>query len=249
MTALIAIIVFLYGMIFLSFFDVLATRIPKGETLLGRSHCEHCDKQLKLVDVIPVLGFIINRGKCSTCHSPIPYYHPLIEIFGGLLFSIAYLFDGFTLPFWIAAIMISVLMIETIADIRYRIVIDRIWMLGLVPLMIIRIIQGSWVIHLISSVSIFVFLYLLAFIYQKATKKEALGGGDIKLYIFIGWLLTPVLSFLSLFLGSIFGLIYSVIKKKGQTYIPLVPFLAIGVYLAYYYGEWLINGYLSWIRM
>ena len=250
MTGLFAGLIFLYGMVFTSFFDVVGTRLPKGESLLGRSHCEQCHHQLRLLDVIPILGYLNNHGKCRSCQAKIPYYHPLIELFGGLLFVIAYLIHGFSAPFWIALIMVSVLIIQSIADLRYQVVIDRIWIIGIVPLIILRIIQDTWLIHLISSLSLFAFLFILSLIYQKITKKEALGGGDVKLYLFIGWVLTPVNSFLSLFIGAILGMLFNVIKRnKTDTYLPLVPFISIGVYLSYYVGDWLINGYLSWIRM
>ncbi len=249
MTALIAIIMCLYGMVFISFFDVVGTRLPRSESLLGRSHCEHCHVQLRFIDVIPLVGYIVNRGKCASCKTKIPFYHPVIELIGGLVFMTAYLIDGFSISFWVAVIMISVLMIETIADLRYQVVIDRIWMIGIIPLIVIRIFQGVWLTYLISSLSLFTFLFVLSLMYHKVTKKEALGGGDIKLYLFIGWILTPVASFLSLFIGAILGLIYSIFNKKHQNYIPLVPFLSLGVYLSYYFGAWLIDGYLAWLRM
>lgn len=250
MTGLIAIFVFLYGMVFTSFFDVVGTRLPKGESLLGRSHCDHCHKQLRFLDVIPILGYVINHGKCRSCQERIPLIHLCIEIIGGLFFMIAYVIDGFSISFWIAAIMISVLIIESIADMTYQVVIDRIWIIGVIPLIIIQIVKGSWLIHGISSLAIFSFLLLLSLVYQKTIKKEVLGGGDIKLYFFIGWILTPALSFLSLFIAAFVGLIYSVIsRKRTDQYLPLVPFIFIGVWISYYFGDWLIDSYLSLLRM
>jgi prepilin signal peptidase PulO-like enzyme (type II secretory pathway) len=190
MEILISIYIFIMGMLLSSFYGVLAMRIPNKESILGRSYCPKCHHQLKFVDVIPLIGYLINKGKCRDCKENIPFIYLLIEIIGGILFLLSYLLFGLSINFFISVIMISVLMIESISDIDQMIVIDRIWMIGLVPLIIIRIIEKEIWIYLLSSLILFALLYSIAYIGTKVFKKEALGGGDIKLYIFIGFILT-----------------------------------------------------------
>ena len=93
-------------------------------------------------------------------------------------------------------------------------------------------------------------MYLIALLGRTIFKKDALGGGDIKLYIFIGLLLTYQLGLLSIFLASLFGLIYGIIfLKQRDKYIPLVPFISLAVFLSYLYGQALIDWYLNLLGM
>ena len=245
-----SILMFILGALFTSFFELIADRIPKKESILGRSHCDQCHETLKWIDIIPVFGYIIRRGKCSSCEKKIPLCYPLLEFLGGLIFLLTYLYQGFSLESFIILIMYAVFYIESRSDQKHMIVIDRIWMMGTIPLIVIRIIQGSWLTYLISSTVLFAVLFLIAYISSKLYHREALGGGDVKLYFFIGWLLTLTQGFLSLFIASILGLIYGMIKvKKKSEVFALVPFIALGVIISYFYGEWLIESYLNLLGM
>ena len=169
-----------------------------------------------------------------------------MEFIGGALFVISFLVFGLSLELIFSFVMILVLIAESISDLNERIVIDRIWMIGIIPIIIIRIIQNTFLDHLLSVAVVFGFLYLIAWIVSKLYKKEALGGGDLKLYIFIGFILNLPLNLLSLFLASICALIYSLFRKnKKEIYIPLVPFIAFGVLISYFIGEPLISLYLT----
>ena len=161
-----------------------------------------------------------------------------------------YLYQGFSLDSFIILIMYTVFYIESRSDQKHMIVIDRIWMIATIPLIIMRIIQGTWLTYLISSTILFTTLFLIAYISSKLYHREALGGGDVKLYFFIGWLLTLTQGFLSLFIASILGLIYGMIKvKKKSEVFALVPFIALGVIISYFYGDWLIESYLNLLGM
>ncbi|MBN2299823.1 MAG: prepilin peptidase [Acholeplasmataceae bacterium] len=241
-----SILIFIFGTLLTSFFHVVALRLPNKESISGRSYCPSCHHQLRWVDIIPVLGFIINKGKCHFCKLPIPLSHLITEILGGLLYVFAFLSLGFNLEFIVAIIMISVLMIESISDGIYMIVIDRIWMIGILPIIVIRIIQGNSLSYALSAIIMFSMLYLFAWLGQKLYQKEALGGGDVKLYLFIGFCLTYQQGILSLFLASLFGLIYGItIKRKANSEIALVPFIFVGVIIAYFFGDLIIDWYLN----
>ena len=236
-------------MLLTSFYGVVAMRILNKESIFGRSYCPSCKKNIKFIDVLPLVGYIINKGKCRSCQSKISMIYPITEVLGGLIFLGAYLLYGFSLTFLIAAILISVLIIETISDLDQLIVIDRIWMIGIVPLIIIRIIQGNILTYLLSSVILFLLLYLIAYLGSKALKKEALGGGDIKLYAFIGFVLTWQQGLLSLFIASFLGLIYALFTKKKEKMLPLVPFIFLGVIISFTVGQEMIDWYLNFLRM
>ena len=250
MTILYAIIVFISGSLFTSFYHVLAIRLNQNETLLGRSHCDTCNHDLNLLDVFPIIGYLLNKGKCRYCNAFIPMRHLIYEIIGGTIFLLSYLAYNFTLDFWILAIVMSVLIIESISDIDQMIVIDKIWMIGLIPLITLRIIDNDILTYLLSSLVLFTILLLIAIIGKKGFKKDVLGGGDIKLYIFIGFALTLPVGLLSIFLSSLFGLIYGIIfiKHRGK-YMPLVPFITLSVFVCYLYGQQLIDWYLNLLGM
>lgn len=238
------------GMLFVSFGFLLSERIPKKQTLLGHSQCESCQKPLNLIDVLPLIGYIKNRGKCSSCGYKIPVKYPLVELFGGLSFLMIYLIYDFSYEFFSVSIFLIVMLIETMSDVKRKIVIDRIWMIGLVPLIIISILNQSFLIHLTSALIMFVLLYVIALTGKLMLKKDALGGGDIKLYLFVGFFLTWQQSLLSLFFASLFGFIYGkIFIRNDHQYIPLVPFIMIGAFIAYLWGDGLINWYINLLRM
>ncbi len=250
MTILYTTLIFILGALLTSFYHVLGERLPKQETIQGRSHCDTCQHELRWIDIIPIFGYLINRGKCHFCNSRISICHLWIELLGGALFSIAFLINGFSLELAVMLIFISVLIIESISDQKYMIVLDRIWMIGIVPIIVIRIIQGEFLIHLLSSAVLFSILFVIAYLAQKIYKKDALGGGDVKIFIFIGFILTLGQGLLALFMTSLFGFIYGMIKlrKKHQEF-PLIPFIFIGVMISYLYGQDIINWYLNFLRM
>ena len=238
--------IFILGSTLTSFVHLVADRIPQKESINGRSHCPQCRNKLRWVDIIPFFGYFINKGKCHHCGSKIPIIHPIMEFIGGVLFVLSFHIFGLTLELAASWIIILVLLCESVSDINEQIVIDRVWMIGIIPLIVIRIIQHTILDYLISASIMFILLYLIAYIGSKVSKKEALGGGDIKLYLFIGFVITIEKSFLSLFLASIIALIYSMIKGKGkESYIPLVPFIAMGVLISYFLGDNIISLYLS----
>ncbi len=213
--------------------------------MLGRSYCPECHHELRLVDVLPVLGYVINRGKCHFCGKKIAINYLLIEIFGGAMFVASYLLIGLEWELVVALIMISVLIAESISDYRSMIILDWIWIIGIIPLMIFRLIQGDFWIYLLSSAGMFGLMLLLALFGKWVFKKEAIGGGDVKLYLFIGFCITIWQGLLSLFLASLFGLIYALTRKNRQNRIlPLVPFILLGTIVAYFFGQALIDWYL-----
>jgi leader peptidase (prepilin peptidase)/N-methyltransferase len=240
-----AILLFFLGATCFSFYYVVALRLPKKQTLQGRSYCDHCLKPLRFVDVLPVIGYFINKGRCSSCTQSIQIKYVISEIVGGLLFSISYLFLGFSADVVVFLTTISVFFILSISDIYYTLVIDRVWMVGLVVLVVVRWFQSTFFDYLLSAVFMFLILYLIAFVGKMAMKKVALGGGDVKVYLFIGFVLPFPSALLSLFLAALSGLLYGLIKKgKNGNEIPLIPFIAFGVVIALLYGNIIIEFYL-----
>ena len=86
MTIFYSILMFILGALLTSFFELLADRIPKKESIMGRSHCDQCHETLKWVDILPIIGYFIQKGKCASCGRKISFCYPLLELLGGFIF-------------------------------------------------------------------------------------------------------------------------------------------------------------------
>ncbi|MFA5007034.1 MAG: prepilin peptidase [Candidatus Izemoplasmatales bacterium] len=245
MTVLYACFAFLSGALFASFAELVAARLDRGASIGGRSRCPACGTTLSLFDVFPLFGFALRGGRCRHCHAPIPIRHPIVETIGGALFVGAYLFYGFTWELAAAAIAIVVLLSATLSDLATKSVHDRVWLIGLIPLLAVRIADGSFLAHLLSAAVLFTLLYLFALIGTKVLKKEALGGGDVKLFVFIGFVLTWDEGILALFLAALAGVTFGLLRKRRGAELPFVPFLFAGVLVAQAVGADLIAWYLG----
>ena len=233
------------GLIFGSFYNVVGIRIPNKETLLGRSHCPSCNKQLGIVELIPVIGYLLLRGKCKECHNPISIKYPIIELLTGILFLVSFIIlRENMLEYILIVVFISLLVIVTVSDLYYQIIPDIILVVFFPIILVLRLLNpiDLWFDGILGGILGFIFMFLIALYGKKRFKKDALGGGDVKLYLIIGLVLGYQIVFLSLLFASIIALIYSVIFRKKDLYLPFVPFIAVGSLLAYFLG----NGILEW---
>jgi len=244
MTILYAFIAFMFGTLFASFSQLVAYRLARGESIGGKSRCPSCGRDLGLIDILPLFGYAVNRGRCRFCKAPIPILHPLVETIGGLLFAASYLVFGWSIELFVSFLSIVVLLSLSLSDAETRMVYDRVWIAGLVPLVGLRIADGTIWSHLFSAGLLFAVMYLLAVGGEKLLKKEALGGGDVKLFLFIGFVLTWDTGLLSLFLASFVGFAFAILRKRKDAELPFVPFLFAGVLIAHFAGADLIAWYL-----
>ena len=240
--------IFIMGLVFGSFFNVVGIRVPSKETLLGRSHCPNCNKQLGVVELIPVVGYLLLRGKCKECQSPISIKYPIIELITGVLFLVSFIILRENMVEYILIVVfISLLIIVTVSDLYYQIIPDIILIIFFPIILGLRLYNpiDLWFDGLLGGLLGFIFMYLIALYGKKRFKKEALGGGDIKLYFIIGIVLGYQTVFLSLLFGSLIAIIYSMIFGRKTGYLPFVPFIAIGSILAYFLGNSILEWYVT----
>lgn len=240
--------IFLMGLFFGSFFNVVGIRVPNKESLLGRSHCPNCNKTLGALELFPIIGYLILKGKCKECGSKISLKYPLIELITGLLFVVSFVFLQYNmLEYILIVLFISLMVIVTVSDLYYQTVPSIFLLIFLPPIFVLRIISeiDMWYDGIIGGVVGFGFLYLIALYGKKRFKQDALGGGDIKLYFIIGVVLGYQMVILSLFFAALFGLVYSMIIRKKDGYLPFVPFIFAGSMLTYYVGSGIIDWYVS----
>lgn len=241
-----SIFIFFIGLVLGSFYNVVGLRVPMKKSIVKpRSACPNCQNQLTARELIPVLSFIIQKGKCKNCQSKISPIYPMMELMTGLLFVYSYFYFSFSPFFFVSITFISMLIIITVSDLAYMLIPDKILFFFAIMFIIERIFIPfqPWWSSLLGSVIGFCLLLFIAVV-----SKGGMGGGDIKLFALLGfvlgWKLVLLAFFMSTLFGSIFGLIGLILKKieRGKP-MPFGPYIAIGSIVAYFWGEAIINWY------
>lgn len=223
------IIIFIFGLLFGSFFACIGYRIPnKISTIKPNSFCPKCKTELKWYMNIPLFSYIFLKGKCAYCKEKINIFYPLVEVCTALLYIFLFWVYGLSFNFLIGIVLISVFIITSITDFRYFYISDRVIVIGIILILILNYLSfgcGMFIYKVISGISMFFFMYLIKIIGDKLFKRESLGGGDIKLMAFIGSSIGFIPSLFSIFLASIIALPASLIIKNKEGIVPFGPFL------------------------
>lgn len=242
------IVFFLFGTLFGSFFNVVGLRVPKKISFAkGRSFCPSCKRTLTMYELIPVVSFLIQRGKCRNCQTKISIIYPVTEIVTGFLFAFCYYKLGFTVELITALLLMSMLMILFVTDVKYMLIPNNVLLFFLPLFIIMRIINPltPWHSSITGSVIGFVLLAVIIIV-----SKGGMGAGDMKLFGVLGIILGLANVLLTFFLASLFGalvgsiLIWSKIIKRKQP-IPFGPYIIVATIITYFYGDSIITVYMS----
>ena len=247
---------FLFGSMVGSFLNVCILRMPKDESIaFPASHCPACKKPIAWYDNIPVVSFIILGAKCRHCRAKISWQYPLIEILTAVLFVVFYRNFGLTPKGFLYLYLSLILLAQSIIDMRYKIIPDELTLpaivVGLAVCAFFPEIHGQtthWSGFLKSLIGVLVgggFLYAAGTIAEWILKKEAMGGGDVKLLAAIGaavgWKGVLWTIFVSSLIGTIGGLYLRF--TKGEELIPYGPYLALAAFLYLFYGPAAVDWY------
>lgn len=249
MEILYCVILFILGAIFGSFLGCMGYRIPnKIKTTYPSSYCEHCKKTLKWYMNIPLISYIFLKGKCAYCKEKIDSIYFFTELLCAILFLINYLKFGFTLNFYISTILTCMLIVTMISDFLYYYVSDRVIILGTISLIIVKyfLARSEVFQSIIVAASMFGIMCLIKIIGNIAFKKESLGDGDIKLMAVIALAVGLYYSFVTLFIASLMGVIFSIswTRKNKDGIIPFGPFLLISSLITLYFSVY-VDKFLS----
>ncbi|MEK9178345.1 MAG: prepilin peptidase [Patescibacteria group bacterium] len=238
------------GLFFGSFLTVLIDRIPRNESIFGRSYCEVCKSVLSWRDLIPIVSFASLLARCRYCKAPLSYYYPIVELTTGLIFALTFLFvwgsfgtNLLALVFYL--IISSSLIVIFFSDLRYGMIPDKI----LFPVFILTIFYTLlfhtriFYLNLLSSIGIFLFLLIIYLL----TRGKGMGMGDVKFGALMGFLLGFPQSIVSVYLAFLTGGISAIIlvlwrkKRFGRRdTIPFGPFLVLGTFLSLFFGQEII---------
>lgn len=233
------IVFFILGTVLGSFYNVVAYRLPKGESIVTPpSHCPNCNHRLTPLELIPIFSFLFLGRKCRNCKQKISWFYMIFELITGLLFMVSYLIFGLSMELLLALTIISVLLIVIISDYQTLIIPDEVLIFGLIAMSIeIIIMHGikELLFSYLSGLIAFAFMLLLKLFGDKVFKKESMGGGDIKLMFLIGMVLNWEGALISLFLASFIALPISLIilAIKKDHVIPFGPFLSVATIILF----------------
>lgn len=231
-----------------SFFHVVGTRIPRGESCaFPPSRCESCQRKLRFFELVPVVSHLLLRGRCRTCQIKIGLSSLAIETATGFAFAYSFIRYGFTFDLLMTLALISLLVIIVVSDLRYMIIPDSVLIVFAGLFITLRLVQPTapwWDVYL-ASVILFGLLALIAIV-----SRGGMGGGDVKLFAVVGLQLGTQLGLLALFLSTLVGLIIGLIgiglgKWRMGTGVPFGPAIAVGVMLAWWFGEGMLTTYFG----
>lgn len=239
-------IVFLYGIVLGSFLNVLIYRLPLKENIAtNRSHCMQCGKQIQWYDLIPLVSYIILRGKCRNCGNKISAQYPLIEAMNGFGYVLIFAVNGFALLSILDCLLFSILVVIAIIDWRtFEIPFSLNIAIGV--LAIFRIILN--INHLLDSLIGFCVISGFLLILYYITKGMGIGGGDIKLMavagLYLGWKNVILAFVIGCILGAVIHLILMKVSKKDHM-LAFGPYLSAGILITILYGQSIIDWYLK----
>lgn len=247
------ILIFVLGLIVGSFSNVCIYRIPRNESIIyPASHCPKCRSNISPKDNIPLLSYILLKGRCRNCKSKISIQYPIVEFLTGLTYLIIYLAYGLSVQTLIYIILSSALIIIAFIDLNEQIVPDVISLPGIVIGFIISFFV-SHISYMNSALGVLVgggIILIIGLAGSIIFKKEAMGGGDVKLAAmigaFLGWRYIMISLFLGFFLGALAGIILILSKiKSREDVIPFGPFIVLGSFITLLLGEKIISWYIG----
>ncbi len=249
---LIYIFLFLFGASIGSFLNVCIYRLPLRKSIVSPpSACPRCGRAIPFYENIPILSYLLLRGKCGGCGTSISIRYMMVELIIALLAIALFILFGPTIETPVYFVFLSALIVVTFVDIKHHIIPDVISLSGIVVGF-----GASFLISLPGPIDSIIgiiagggTLFLVAFGYYLITGRDGMGGGDVKLLAmigaFLGWRGVIVTIFTGSFVGAFVGIIFMLIKGKDMKHaVPFGPFLSFGAVVYLFFGETLIELYM-----
>lgn len=231
-----------------SFLNVVIWRLPRGESLIAPpSHCTACGARVRWYDIIPVLSYLLLRGKCRACGRGFSAEYPLVEAINAALYGLIAWRFGWTpaLPVYLA--LASALLAASVIDLHHKILPDRITLPGIaVGLAASATLLPVGLVQAVVGAGLGAGLFLLIVV----ASRGGMGGGDVKLIAmigaFLGWQAVLLTTFLASVVGGLVGLVLMLVAGKGRKHaVPFGPFLAGGAIVCLLWGQPIIAWYLG----
>ena len=242
---IVIVFIFIFGAIMGSFYNVVIYRIPNGKSILyPPSGCPECGQLIKYYDNIPIISYIILKGKCRNCSSKIPVTYPLIELLTAGIAVALYLKNGINLNLITDFILSSILLTSAFIDMKHMIIPNKLTYSGAIIGIAFSIFRGSgWIIRATMGATVgFIIIMSMLLLGRILYKRDGVGYGDVKLAMVIGIFTGPLWCFLSMItailIGGIWG-IYQILtgKKIKNKEMPFGPFIAFGAFFVLFFNQ------------
>jgi leader peptidase (prepilin peptidase)/N-methyltransferase len=235
----------IFGLIIGSFLNVVIHRLPRREDVVfPPSHCPNCHAPIPFYHNVPLLSYLVLRGRCHSCRQSISLRYPLVEAFCAFSFWLTWRYFGLSLTAAFTALFICLLIVLAAIDLRHMILPDELTLGGAAVFFIYSFFNPrlGQLDALLSGLGGALFFSALFYFYLKVRKIEGLGFGDVKMVLLMGFFLGLQKMVLAIFLASFSGLLvgvfFMVFRRKKLTYaLPFGPFLSLGSYVAVFWGE------------
>lgn len=247
------VIFFVLGALLGSFANVVIYRMPREESVVTPgSHCFACGAPVRWFDNIPIFSWFILRGRCRKCGARFSIRYALVELLMAVLFALSYHYAGISWSLLEYLIFVFGLVVCTFIDLDHMILPDEFTLSGIVIGLVGAALNPDR--HFMDAFLGVLFgggfLWGIAYVYHLMTKREGMGGGDIKLLAWIGallgWKAIPFVIMTSAIVGSVVGVVASMKQEAGlKTVIPFGPYLALGAVIYLFGGENIAIWYLS----
>ena len=247
---------FIFGLVIGSFLNVCIHRLPASQSIVHpRSRCPQCGHLIRVYDNIPVLSYLLLRGRCRDCGARISLRYPVVELLSGAFAAMALARFGLGWQALLMYALIAAFLVITFIDLDHRIIPDVITLPG-IPIGLAASFGPGMISPLESLVGILAgggSLFLVAWGYQLVTQREGMGGGDIKLLAmigaFIGWKGVLLTIFIASLTGTLAGMAL-IFRRRGdmKLAVPFGPFLAVGAIAYLFMGPELMSWYLAAVR-
>lgn len=246
---MITILVFIFGIVFGSFYNVLIYRLPNNQSIVKPpSTCGYCEHQLKALDLMPVLSYVILKGRCRYCGEKVSIQYPLIELATGFIFLVLYQFYGLNIYFFKAVVLSSIVLVMSMIDLKHYIIPDEISVFTIVSGLVFFFVIGDMTFKSLALAFLIGggFLFIIAIM-------GPMGGGDIKIMagfgLYLGLERTILALMLSFILGGVIGVLLILLKIKGRKdHIPFGPFLGLGTLISFLYFNEIFTWYINFLQ-
>ncbi len=245
-------VVAVFGLMIGSFLNVCIYRLPRHESVVfPPSHCTRCGKAIAWYHNLPIVGWLVLRGRCASCGDRISIIYPLVEALTGAVFALNAWWFGPTPLLLVRLLFSCVLIVLAFIDIEHRILPNRITLSGIVVGFLASVwLLPGWRSSLIGILIGGGVLWAIGELYFRLRGVEGMGMGDVKMLAmigaFLGWRQVIVVLFLSSFAGAVIGLaLIALAGRSKQTKLPFGTFLALAAFAASLVGDRLLSWYLG----